>query len=76
MILNIIGFIIIFFIMIVLVKRGKFRTTVKLGYFYKHFGNKLSISYKKFTGLEYYNFVFTASIQSKSKVPALKEDAA
>ncbi|WP_046175291.1 hypothetical protein [Domibacillus indicus] len=42
----------------VLFKCGLLKMVVKIGYAYKHFGDKLSVSYKKFHGAEYYSFFF------------------
>jgi hypothetical protein len=53
----------------VLYKRGKLRvvTVTKIAYVYKQFGHKLSISYKKLHGFDYYYFHFTQ--ETKSLLP-------
>lgn len=59
MLANVIALIIMTIIVIVLIRKKKFKTSIKWGYFYKHVGKSLSISYKKFTGVEYYQFVLS-----------------
>ncbi|MFD1707645.1 hypothetical protein ACFSCZ_13015 [Siminovitchia sediminis] len=43
-------------ILYLLFKYGKPRFVKKIHYVYKHFGNKLKVSYKKFHGFNYYYF--------------------
>ncbi|WP_338749413.1 hypothetical protein [Bacillus sp. FJAT-52991] len=55
---NTIFFIVLILIIFMLRKHIKFRTVIKWGYTYKHFGKTLNVTYKRFTGLDNYNFIF------------------
>lgn len=44
-------------LLIVLNKLGVLKTTKKIAYVYKHTGNELTVTYKRFTGPEFYNFM-------------------
>ncbi|WP_156505966.1 hypothetical protein [Bacillus sp. SJS] len=55
---NWVSLIVILVIGFMLRKYLKFNRVYKVGYMYKHFGEKLEVSYKKYTGVDYYHFVF------------------
>ncbi|MGD6856350.1 hypothetical protein ACQCVO_14835 [Bacillus infantis] len=52
----------------------KFETTKKWGYTYKKSGNGVSVSYKTFTGSDFYNFTFKKGAELTISCEAVVEE--